>query len=80
MKELDFQQESIPIFCDNQSIIYLMKNPIFHECSKHIDIKLHIICDIIGSGVVNILKIDSTLNLVDAMTKPLPKSKFKFYF
>ena len=37
MMELDFRQpESMPMNCDNQSIIYIAQNFVFHERIKHI--------------------------------------------
>jgi hypothetical protein len=33
------------IHCDNQSCIKLFENPVFHDRSKHIEIKYHFICD-----------------------------------
>jgi hypothetical protein len=35
----------IVIHCDNQSCIKLYENPIFHDRSKHIEIRYHFICD-----------------------------------
>ena len=35
------------IYCDNQSGIHLSENPMFHDCSKHIDIKYHFIWDMV---------------------------------
>lgn len=61
------------IYCDNQSAVNLMKYPIFHECSKHIDIELHFIRDKIN-------KINIDLNLADASMKSLPIAKFKLFF
>jgi len=29
------------IYCDNQSCIKLYENPVFHDRSKHIDIRYH---------------------------------------
>jgi hypothetical protein len=37
--------EATVIHCDNQSCIKLSENPVFHDCSKHIDIKYHFIRD-----------------------------------
>jgi hypothetical protein len=39
------QLRSTMIFCDNQSCIKLSENPIFHDRSKHIEIRYHFICD-----------------------------------
>ena len=37
--------ETTVIHCDNQSCIKLFENPVFHDRSKHIDIKYHFIRD-----------------------------------
>ena len=42
------------IFCDNQSCIKLSKNPVFHNKSKHIEIKYHYIRDMVESGAVKL--------------------------
>lgn len=33
------EMEPTMVYCDNQSCIKLSKNPIFHDKSKHIDIR-----------------------------------------
>jgi hypothetical protein len=33
------------IYCDNQSCIKLSENPVFHDRSKHIEIRYHFILD-----------------------------------
>jgi len=35
------------ILCDNQSGIQLSENPMFHDRSKHIDIRYHFIWDMV---------------------------------
>jgi hypothetical protein len=35
---------------DNQSAIALSKNPVLHDCSKHIDTQFHFIRDCVDSG------------------------------
>jgi hypothetical protein len=40
------------IYCDNQSCIKLSENPVFHDQSKHIEIRYHFIRDRIQKGVV----------------------------
>ena len=50
----DLQLEATCIFCDNQSYVKLSKNPVFHDKSKHIDIKYHYIWDMVQRGVVKL--------------------------
>ncbi|PHT79761.1 hypothetical protein T459_17813 [Capsicum annuum] len=38
------------VFCDNQSAIFLTKDQMFHERTKHIDIRYHFVSEIIGRG------------------------------
>ena len=43
----DLQLDSICIYCDNQSCVKLLENPVFHDKSKHIEIKYHYIRDMV---------------------------------
>eukprot|EP00253_Pinus_taeda_P002070 PITA_02070 len=46
------RMEATRILCDNQSCIKLSKNPVFHDRSKHIDIKCHFVRDCVQRGAV----------------------------
>lgn len=71
------RQESVTVHCDSQSAIYLSKHQVFHERSKHIDVKLHFVRDITAKKEVKMEKISTVDNSADAMTKVLPQAKFK---
>ena len=43
----DLQMDATCIYCDNQSCVKLLKNPLFHDNSKHIEIKYHYIKDMV---------------------------------
>jgi len=43
----DPDMEAITILCDNQSCIKMTKNHVFHDKSKHIEIRYHYICDMV---------------------------------
>ncbi|KAH9330036.1 hypothetical protein KI387_002144, partial [Taxus chinensis] len=42
------------IHCDNQSCIKLTENLVFHDRSKHIDIKYHFMRDCVQRGAVKL--------------------------
>ncbi|KAL5765298.1 hypothetical protein ACOSQ2_017892 [Xanthoceras sorbifolium] len=46
--ELSSCFDATTIFCDSQSAIHLTKDQMFHERTKHIDIKFHFVRDIIA--------------------------------
>ena len=50
----DLELEATCIFCDNQSCVKLPENPVFHDKSKHIEIKYHYIRDMVQRGAVKL--------------------------
>ena len=64
------------IFCDNQSGIYLSENPVFHGCSKHIDIRYHFIRDMVQRGAIRLQHIRADEQVTDILAKSLEKVKF----
>ena len=67
----------IPLFCDNQSAIRLVRNPEFHQRTKHIDVKYHFIRDQQEGGKIDLQYIPSDDQLADVFTKPLAAPRFK---
>ena len=43
LDELGVGHKQISIFYDSQSAICLAKNPLFHVCTKHIDVRYHFV-------------------------------------
>ena len=50
----DLQSDATCIHCDKQSCVKLSENPVFHDKSKHIEIKYHYIRDMVQRGAVNL--------------------------
>ena len=67
----------IPLLCDNQSAIRLVRNPEFHQRTKHIDVKYHFIRDQQEGGKIDLQYIPSDDQLADVFTKPLAAPRFK---
>ena len=70
-------QKTVGVFCDSSSAIYLSKNPAHHEKTKHFDIKLHFIRNVVSMGVVRMVKIHTDRNPADMLTKVVTTAKFK---
>lgn len=77
LHDFGVKQTTVRIFCDNQSTIFLTKNPQFNNRTKHIDIKFHFVRESIEKGEVEVLKVHTDDNAADLLTKPLPQLKFQ---
>jgi hypothetical protein len=64
------------LLVDNQSAIALSKNPVFHERSKHIDVRYHFIRDCVDEGSINIDYTATENQLADILTKALGRIRF----
>ncbi|KAG8496686.1 hypothetical protein CXB51_007936 [Gossypium anomalum] len=75
--ELNEDLQISTVFCDSQSAIFLTKDQMFHERTKHIDVRYHFVRDIIACGDIVVSKISTHENPADMMTKSLPITKFE---
>ncbi|GKD58284.1 hypothetical protein Tco_1295793, partial [Tanacetum coccineum] len=70
------QEEKVIIQVDNKSAIALMKNPVFHGRSKHIDTKYHFIRECVEREDIQVEFVSGEYQKADILTKALPKIKF----
>jgi ribonuclease HI len=73
-----FEEEpkKITIYVDNKSAIQLMKNPVFHGRSKHINTRYHFIRQCIEEGKIQVEHISGEQQKADILTKALQRMKF----
>jgi len=72
LEELGFkQQKPTPLLCDNRSATLMVLNPVFHDRTKHIEIKHHYIRQQQQAGKISIIPVRSEDQLADMLTKPL---------
>lgn len=57
---------------DNASTLKLVKNPKFHEYSKHIEVRYHFLHEKVHEMVMNIKHLNSQNQADNNMTKTLP--------
>jgi hypothetical protein len=50
----DHEMDPTIIYCDNQSYVKLSENPVFHNKSKHIEIKYHYIRDMVQRKAIHV--------------------------
>jgi len=63
------EDEPTPVYEDNEGIIDLVKNPVHHKRSKHVDVKFYYIRVAHEKGMIKVLKVHTDLNRADIMTK-----------
>nr|GFB74445.1 ribonuclease H-like domain-containing protein [Tanacetum cinerariifolium] len=55
LRELTHLSFATLVYCDNVSAIYLSFNPVQHQQSKHIEIDIHFVRDLVATGHVCVL-------------------------
>ena len=70
--ELGIKAPTLTILSDNQVAIAIAHHPEFHARTKHIDIALHFIQDMVREGKMKICYVRSEDNIANICTKGLP--------
>ncbi|GJU78431.1 ribonuclease H-like domain-containing protein [Tanacetum coccineum] len=65
------------VYCDNVSAVYMSANPVQHQRTKHIEIDIHFVRDMVKTGHVRVLHVPSRFQYADIFTKGLPSALFE---
>lgn len=65
-------------YVDNESAIRLVKNPVLHKRSKHIDIRYHFIREQFKKDTFFLEHVGTDEQVADVFTKALPKARFQY--
>ncbi|GJX21292.1 putative ribonuclease H-like domain-containing protein [Tanacetum coccineum] len=66
------------IHIDNESTISVIKNPVSHSKTKHIEIRFHFIRDSYEKKLIEMVKIHTDNNVADLLTKAFDVTRFEF--
>ena len=61
------------IFLDSQAAISIVHHLEHHAQTEHIDTAHHFLLDLVQNGMLNLVYINTQINLADIFTKSLPK-------
>eukprot|EP00253_Pinus_taeda_P025844 PITA_25844 len=77
LSKFGFQQQHLTtLWFDNQSSIQLCKNLVQHQRSKHIELHMHFIRNLIHDHVLEVQYFSTDDQVVDIFTKALTEAKF----
>ncbi|GKE51429.1 putative ribonuclease H-like domain-containing protein, partial [Tanacetum coccineum] len=78
MMDYGYNFMNTKIFIDNESTICIVKNPVFHSKTKHIEIRHHFIRDSYENRLIQVIKIHTDHNVADLLTKAFDVSRFQY--
>nr|GFB52506.1 hypothetical protein [Tanacetum cinerariifolium] len=78
MLDYGFNLMNTKIYIDNERTVCIVKNPVFHSKTKHIEIWHHFIRDSYEKKLIQVIKIHTDKNVTDLLTKAFDVSMFQF--
>ncbi|GJZ96681.1 putative ribonuclease H-like domain-containing protein [Tanacetum coccineum] len=78
MMDYGFNFINTKIHIDNESTICIVKNPVYHSRTKHIEIRHHFIRDCYEKRLIDVVKIHTDNNVADLLTKGFDVTRFNF--
>ena len=75
----DVGMPCIPVFEHNQGAVQLAQNRIINSNSKHIDVRHHVIKELVGRKEVSIIHVSSLFQHADFLTKAVWQESFEFH-
>jgi hypothetical protein len=74
MRDFGVIFERVPLMCDNTSVIFVAKNPVFYKRMKHLKVRHHLLRDHVKKGDIKMRYIDTERQFANIFTKPLDAS------
>ncbi|GJW49647.1 hypothetical protein Tco_0090998 [Tanacetum coccineum] len=77
LEELGVKLNTVAVNCDNQGAIHLSRNHVFHERTKHINVRYHFIREVLEAKTVKVLKVGTRHHVADTLTNVIHKLKLQ---
>lgn len=73
LEQIGQQLDTCLLIGENQGSLALANNPVFHQRTKHMEIRARYISDMVNTATISVKYVPTREMLVDEFTKPLPK-------
>ncbi|XP_070010320.1 secreted RxLR effector protein 161-like [Nicotiana sylvestris] len=77
LEEFGVLSKSVPLLCENTSALNMVKNPVQHKRTKHIDVRHHFLRDNVEKGLICMKFCSIEDQIADIVTKALIREQFE---
>ncbi|GJW58369.1 hypothetical protein Tco_0105100 [Tanacetum coccineum] len=78
LQDYGFNYNKIPLYCDSQSAISILCNPVQHFRTKHIHTRYHFIKEQVKNGIIELYFVRTEYQMDEQFTKALPKERYQY--
>ncbi|CAN1127242.1 Retrovirus-related Pol polyprotein from transposon TNT 1-94 [Linum perenne] len=80
LKELSLpEHDTVHMFTDSQAALSIVKNPVHHDRTKHVEIDRHFITEKVEQGIIDVSYVPSRQQTADVLTKALSKDLLEHF-